>query len=58
MVGGQDSSESAVDTIIAIDPVSKRIRVAGHLLTPRSDAALVADGAGLKLIGGHNTTAR
>ena len=55
VVGGQDTSRKALDSIVAIDS-SRRVRVAGHLLVPRSDATLVKDGSALRLIGGHNAS--
>ena len=56
VVGGQDAGRNALDSIVAIDPLSARIKMAGHLLAPRSDVALVADRNALQMAGGHNAT--
>ncbi len=56
VVGGEDSSHAPVGSITAIDAARRRIRPAGHLVTPRSDAALVRTGARLQLLGGHDAS--
>ncbi len=57
VVGGQDSARGARWIPSSRSIRSPRsIRVAGHLLAPRSDASLTADGNRLRLIGGHNAS--
>jgi YVTN family beta-propeller protein len=56
VIGGRGASVGTPTTrIVAIDPETRKISLAGELLQPLSDLAAVTNRAGILLVGGHGS---